>query len=62
MTHTMEDIERLRPRWRETFSEEMPFGFDVTLDDVPMLLECLHTKSRDPLERHLATLDPEVHY
>ncbi|MXW87561.1 MAG: hypothetical protein F4Z55_17360 [Boseongicola sp. SB0667_bin_21] len=53
----MEDVERLRPRWRETFNEEMPFGFEITLEDVPMLQECLRTKSREPLERHLATLD-----
>ena len=57
MTWTMEDVDRLRPRWRETFNEEMPFGFEVTLEDVPMLIACLDAKSREPLERHLATLD-----
>ena len=59
MPYTIEDVENLRPRWRETFNVEMPFGFEISLEDVPVLVECLHTKSRKPLERHLETLDLE---
>ena len=52
-TFTFDDLEALRPQWEETFGMTMPMGFEVTPDQVPIMRECIRTKSRDPLKRYV---------
>ena len=40
----------------------MPFGFEVTPDQVPVMRECLRARSRKPLEDYVASLDPGDEY
>ena len=57
----MDDLEALRPGWLETFGEDLPFGFEIQLAQVPMLRQCLREKSQAPLDAFIRTLAGRVY-
>ena len=48
-----DERERLERDWWATFRAPMPYGFDVTDDDFPVLRECIEQRSQAPLDRVL---------
>ena len=57
---TFAEIEALRDDWERTFGEPMPWGFEITEPQVPMMRRCIRERSRKPLERYIASLPPGV--
>ena len=56
MPCTWEDLEAVRQQWQETFGEQMPFGFEIGYDDIPLLRRCIAEKSMKPLDDHIEDL------
>ena len=47
--YTLADLEALKPEWREVFDEEMPFGFEIGPETVPLMRRCIREQSKAPL-------------
>ena len=60
--HTWEDLEALREPWEATFGGTMPFGFEIGPEQVPMMRECIRTRSREPLKAYIASISAGVDY
>ena len=56
MTYTWSDIEDLDPQWRELFGESVPMGFCITPAQVPILRECIRTRSQKPIDDYVRSL------
>lgn len=56
------ELEGLKDEWLATFNEPMPMGFMIQPQQLPILQSCLRTKSKEPLERHIESLDPDRVY
>ena len=55
---TEAELDALAPDWFRVFGEAMPRGFEIGPDQVPILKECLRTKSQKPLEAFVESLPP----
>jgi len=62
MTYTEEDMERLRPQWRELFGEEMPYGFEIGPEQYLVMRACIQQCSQAPLEAYVDSLPKGVLY
>ena len=62
MIYTWEDLENLAPEWRRIFGEDMAMGFEVTPYQVPIIRECIRTKSQKPLDDYVMSLPKDEQY
>ena len=59
----MDDLFALEPEWYEVFPDyELAMGFEIGPDQVPLLKECIQTKTTKPLEDYLANLPTDRVY
>jgi len=58
--YTWDDLDELRGPWRETFNEEMAYGFDVHPGIYVIVAECIRTKSQKPLDDYIASIPDDV--
>ncbi len=62
MTYTWQDLEDLAPEWYRLFGEEMPKGFEVTPEQVPIIRECIRTKSQKPLDDYARSIPSDIDF
>ena len=60
--YTWQDLEDLVPEWERIFGEEMPRGFEVGPDQVPIMRECIEKRDRGPLVRYVKSLPRDLMY
>ena len=44
-----EEMRALSLRWQEVFGTGMPYGFEVTDEDAPIIRQCIEERSERPL-------------
>ena len=62
VTCTWDDLDELRGPWRETFGEDMPYGFEVNPCSCEIMAECLRTKIQRPLDAYIEALPPDISF
>ena len=61
--YTSDDLIDLLPEWYEVFPDhEIKMGFEITGDQVPILKDCIRTKSLKPLMDYLKALPKDTVY
>ncbi len=46
---TLEEHDALAKEWHGVFGEEMPWGFGISPNEVPVLRQCIASQSKEPL-------------
>ncbi len=59
---SVREHEVLAAEWYEMFGESMPWGFVIGPSQVPMLRQCIATRSQEPLQAYIESLDPDCDY
>ena len=40
-------------RWQAMFGEQIAFGFEISVEDIPLIERCLETRDSGPLDREV---------
>ena len=60
--YTWEDLDDLAPEWERIFGKEMPRGFVIGPDQVPIIRECIEKRDQEPLDRYVKALPRDLMY
>lgn len=53
MAYDWKDFVDVEERWMIVFGEHLGIGFGVVPDDIPVLEQCIETRSQEPLNKLL---------
>lgn len=59
---TTQEILDLKEAWQATFGEPMPWGFEVGVNEIPILHQCIKLKSQRPIEDFVRSLPTDRTY
>lgn len=57
-----QEVLDLMEEWRATFGEHMPWGFEVSQNEIPILRQCIEQKSQQPIEDFVRSLPTDRVY